>query len=325
MNNEDIKKHLEKHKEYLAMDKYEPQYPAEFMRLFYSNTFTKIGYWLIALAEGKLVPLTQKQKEFVKNVQVKEKLKRSIGADGKLHSEKYENLYLKDYLLKQNWSEIFNKVKSFKKEQKEVLAKVLDCEPNEDSIVRKIFRLFYKPIFLWDDDESMHYETSYRDILSKVAEKLEIKVDKKDTEVKLQEKITQKTFSDIISNLSDEQKKELEKKLLKEAESLGIDVGSSSIFTLLTAGSLAGFAPYLLVTTTVGFLTSIIGVTLPFGIYTALTSGLSYILGPVGWIGASIFAISRYRKMNMKKLVPAIVLIHSFTTENSINKKSKKS
>lgn len=321
MTKDEMNRHLKKHKQYLAKDPYMPEYPSEFMRLFYSNTFSKIGYWLVALAEGDLQPLTEKQKIYVQNVQNKDILKMRIGSDGKLHSETYENLYLKDYLLKQNWREVFNNVSSFTTEQKEVLAKVLDCEPNTDRIVRKIFRSFYKPIMLWDDDESMHYETSYRDILCKVAEKLEITYTPEESNFNLQEKITRKTFSDIVANMTAEQRKELEKKLLKEAESLGIDVGSSSIFTLLAAGSLAGFAPYLLVTTTVGLLTSIIGITLPFGIYTALTSGLSYLLGPVGWIGASIFAISRYRKMNMKKLVPAIVLIHSFTTENSLKLK----
>lgn len=318
MTKDETNRHLKKHKEYLDMDKYQPEYPAEFMRLFYSDTFSKIGYWLIALAEGNLFPLIDKQKIYVQHVQDKENLKLKIGIDGKLHTETYENLYLKDYLLKQNWRELFNNVSSFNVEQKGVLAKVLDCEANTDQIVRKIFRSFYKPIMLWDDDESMHYETSYRDILCKVAEKLEITYTSEESNFNLQEKITRKTFSDIVANMSDEQRKELEKKLMKEAESLGIDVGSSSIFTLLAAGSLAGFAPYLLVTTTVGLLTSIIGITLPFGIYTALTSGLSYLLGPVGWFGASIFAISRYRKMNMKKLVPAIILIHSFTTENSL-------
>lgn len=318
MNNDELQLHLKKHKEYLDKGDYKPAYPAEFMRLFYSNTFSKIGYWLIALAEGALTPLTEKQKVYVQNVQDKENLERRIGADGKLHSETYENLYLKDYVLKKNWSEVFHQVNSFKDEQKQVLAKVLECEANADSIVRKIFRVFYKPLIFWDDDESMHYETSYHDILCKVAEKLDIPSETGESGTSLQEKITQKTFSDIVANMSADQKKELEQKLLKEAQALGIDVGSTSVFTLLAAGSLAGFAPYLLVTTTVGLLTGILGITLPFGIYTALTSGLSFILGPVGWIGASIFAISRYKKMNMKKLVPAIVLIHSFTLENSL-------
>lgn len=320
MTKDELNKHLKKHKEFLDRDVYKPEYPAEFMRLFYSSTFSKIGYWLIALAEGDLEPLTDKQKIYVENVKNKNNLKRRLGADGKLHQEKYENLYLKDYLLKQNWRDVFVTVDGFEAEQKSVLAKVLQCEANADSIVRKIFRNFYKPIFLWDDDESMHYETSYHDILYKVANKLEISCSENETNIQLQDKITRKTFADIVENMTDEQRNELEQKLLKEAESLGIDVGSSSIFTLLAAGSLTGFAPYLLVTTTVGLLTSIIGVTLPFGIYTALTSGLSYLLGPVGWIGASIFAVSRYKKMNMKKLVPAIVLIHSFTTENAIHK-----
>lgn len=316
MKTDDYKKEKAKHQEYLSKDKYTFEYPKEFMRLYYSEKFSKIGNWLCALADGVIIPITERQKEYVKNVQDRNNLKMKVGSDGKLHESYYENIFLKDVLLKENWKESYHLVHTFNNQQKTILAKILDCDANEDSIISKIFRNYYKPLIWWDDDESMYYETSYRDILTKICLKLEITFTVDDSNFILQEKITQKSFSNIIEKLSPTQKKELEGKLLKEAESLGIDVGTSSIFTLLAAGSLTGFAPYLLVTTTVGLLTSIIGVTLPFGIYTALTSGLSYILGPIGWIGASIFAISRYKKMNLKKLIPAIVLIHSFALEN---------
>lgn len=320
MNKEEYLEHKKIHLGYLKNDNYIPEYPKEFMRLYYSNSFNKIGYWLIALAENKIVPITERQKQFVDNVSNIKILKNHLRNNGTLHDFHYENIFLKDKLLKENWRDLFVTISDFTTEQREIIAKVLDSGNDVDSIIIKLFNIYYKPIILWDDDEGMYYEVSYKDILFKVAEKLEIKFDQEMSISELQEKITQKTFSDIIENLSIEQKKELEEKLLNEAKTLGIDIGSSSIFTLLAAGSLSGFAPYLLVTTTVGLLSSIIGVTLPFGIYTALTSGLSYLLGPVGWVGASIFAISRYKKMNMKKLVPAIVLIHSFTTENNLKK-----
>ena len=88
MEDIELRKHLQKHKKYLAKDQYMPEYSSEFIRLFYSNTFSKIGYWLIALAEGDLKPLTEKQKIYVQH---KDNLKMKIGTDGKLHSETYEN------------------------------------------------------------------------------------------------------------------------------------------------------------------------------------------------------------------------------------------
>lgn len=320
MNKEHYKQYKEQHLKYLAKDNYEFSYPSDFMHIYYSNKFKKIGNWLIALADGKLTPITERQKEYVGNINREKSQNRSVGSDGKFHSSHFENLYLKNRNLEKNWKELYITIKSFTPKQKGVLAKVLDCLANENDIVKKIFQLYYKPIFLLDDDEAIYYKTSYHKILCKVAAKLEIDFKEPDSNTKLQEKITQKTFADIISKLPEDKKKELEEKLLAEAESLGIDVGSSSIFTLLAAGSLAGFAPYLLVTSTVGLLSGIIGVTLPFGLYTMLTSGLSYLFGPPGWIGASIFAIVRYKKMNMKKLVPAIIFIHSFSTENKIKK-----
>lgn len=69
------------------------------------------------------------------------------------------------------------------------MAKVLDCLANENDIVKKIFQLYYKPIFLLDDDEAIYYKTSYHKILCKVAAKLEIDFKEPDSNTKLQEKL----------------------------------------------------------------------------------------------------------------------------------------
>lgn len=320
MDKSEYQKNKEEHLKFLKMDNYQVEYCKDFVLEIHYLKLKKIGFWLNALVKKEIKPITEEQKIFLKNIEDVDGAKKRISEYKSASKDYNASLYLKDIILKENWKDIFVKIESFSEEQKTSLASVLDCESNSDSILKKIYVCCFKPIAVINCIEDTSIMHSYFEILKKVSSKLQIPIEDKDTVLELGEKITQKTFSDIVDGLSEEQRKELEAKLLEEAQSLGIDVGSASIFTVLAAGGLAGFAPYLLVTSTVGLLSGIIGITLPFGLYTMLTTGVSYLLGPVGWIGASIFAISRYKKMNMKKLVPAIIFIHSFSLEKKMKK-----
>jgi len=72
---------------------------------------------------------------------------------------------------------------------------------------------------------------------------------------------------------------------------------------------LSGFQIYLLATTAVGALTAALGITLPFAIYTTLTTGLGVVLGPIGWVAIAISALFRLSQPNWSKLIPAIVYV----------------
>ena len=89
----------------------------------------------------------------------------------------------------------------------------------------------------------------------------------------------------------------------------GALVGSTSIFAALTAAQLSGFGIYLLASTSLGALTGVLGVTLPFAAYTMMSTAIATIIGPVGWIGAGLFLIWKLTGPNYKRLIPAILYI----------------
>ena len=99
------------------------------------------------------------------------------------------------------------------------------------------------------------------------------------------------------------------------AEELGKDAQDPNLVSELLSGGavvlarLSGFQIYLLATTAVGALTAALGITLPFAIYTTLTTGLGVVLGPIGWAAIAISALFRLNQPNWSKLVPAIVYV----------------
>ena len=85
--------------------------------------------------------------------------------------------------------------------------------------------------------------------------------------------------------------------------------GPATTFALLGAAQASGFGIYLASTTALGFLTHAVGVTLPFAIYTGMTSTIAFLIGPAGWLGAGIWSTWKLTEPEWKKLVPALVCI----------------
>ena len=88
----------------------------------------------------------------------------------------------------------------------------------------------------------------------------------------------------------------------------------SPLFAALLAGRLSGFGIYLLMSTVLGVISNAAGFALPFALYTTLSSALAAILGPAGWIGATLFAVWRWKASaesldKFQKLVHATMLI----------------
>ena len=75
---------------------------------------------------------------------------------------------------------------------------------------------------------------------------------------------------------------------------------------LIALGNLGGFATYTFLTTS---LSTISMGTLGFGAYTATTSLLSIIMGPVGWVGLGAIAVLTLGSPNTKKLIPIVAII----------------
>ena len=164
-------------------------------------------------------------------------------------------------------------------------------------------------------------EPSYSQIVCQVAEKLEIEhlgVKVEDLEVE----IARKVFQTVWDKMAPDQKMAMEAELRRAAQEFdkgGALAGSASIFTALTAAQLSGFGIYLLASTALGILTSVIGVTLPFVVYTTMSSAIAVIIGPVGWIGAGLFAIWKLTDANYKRLIPAILYVSALRAKQQGN------
>ena len=75
---------------------------------------------------------------------------------------------------------------------------------------------------------------------------------------------------------------------------------------LIVLGNMGGFATYTLLTTSMSAIT--MG-SLGFGVYTAATSILSVILGPVGWVGLGTYAVYAYGAPDYQKLISVVATI----------------
>ncbi len=77
----------------------------------------------------------------------------------------------------------------------------------------------------------------------------------------------------------------------------------------MTLAQLSGFQIYVLATTVVGALTSALGITLPFIIYTTLTRALGFVIGPIGWIFLGATVLFQLNRPNWSRIVPGIIYV----------------
>lgn len=94
--------------------------------------------------------------------------------------------------------------------------------------------------------------------------------------------------------------------------------GPAATLTLLGAAQASGFGVYLAATTALGFLTHAVGITLPFAIYSGVTSTIAFLIGPVGWLSAGVWGAWKLTATEWKSLVPAIVYIIYVNTRRSL-------
>lgn len=157
---------------------------------------------------------------------------------------------------------------------------------------------------------------TYHSIVREVARKLEISREKYEPAREVEIKIAQKVIKTVWEQMTPEQRLEIERELREAAKihkNQGVMLESATVFGTLTAAQLSGFSIYLLSSTALGAVTSTLGITLPFAAYTAMSSAISVVVGPVGWMCASVgvFALWRIKSENKnhQRLVSAILYI----------------
>lgn len=112
----------------------------------------------------------------------------------------------------------------------------------------------------------------------------------------------------LYDRLSPEQKKSFDLKVQEMAQSSqSLPIGSiSAIGGLILLGNLGGFGTYIVMSS---LLSTISLGTLSFGAYTAASSILSFLLGPLGWAALGAIAVHTLGKPDVNKLASVVITI----------------
>lgn len=118
-------------------------------------------------------------------------------------------------------------------------------------------------------------------------------------------KILLKLLEVAYGRMTDEQRRLFDARVREVAAQFGGNPSKSLAggAGLLVIGNLGGFATYTLVSTVLGTLS--FGA-LGFGAYTAASSALSVVLGPVGWLALGAAGLHAYSKPSLKQTVPLV-------------------
>ena len=85
--------------------------------------------------------------------------------------------------------------------------------------------------------------------------------------------------------------------------------GPVTVFAALGVAQASGFSVYLGATTALGFLTHAVGITLPFAVFTGMTSTIAFVIGPAGWCAAGVWTFWHLTQPKWKKLIAGLVYI----------------
>lgn len=171
----------------------------------------------------------------------------------------------------------------------------------------------------------------YWELLSDVVNKVGIDSDRlspKSTSLeisRIEDRVVEKLWNDVLKSLPPSELKKLESEL-KEYVSKNFDESYKSIGVAagtLAIGGLSGFMPYLMASTLLGSLTSAVGVTLSFGVYTSMSSAISVALGPVGWSVLGAFMVLKAGSPNFKKTLPFVVMVVAIRKRIDYSESSK--
>lgn len=165
------------------------------------------------------------------------------------------------------------------------------------------------------------YQPSYQKIIQEVADYLKVSYTTDDLPAQIEIAIAQATLQQLWERMTPEQRRAIEeqwRKTAQEFDKTGSVWTSGGLFATLTAAQLSGFGVYLLASTSLGVVTAALGITLPFVVYTTMSSAIAVIIGPVGWIGAGLLALWTLNEPNYKRLVPAILYICMLRSRQSL-------
>lgn len=172
------------------------------------------------------------------------------------------------------------------KEQFEVLYKIFQMEKaDQDVLEKKIAKLLLPAGGL------LQSGLDYEQFIRKIAKQRDIRLPATGTIAENEKLLFQEISQQNLKEMPEADLYKLQQQLLEEAQQAGLsksEIASISSLATISAAQLSGFGVYLLASSTVGAVTSLVGVTLPFAFYTGMSSVISVAIGPIGLLIAAI-------------------------------------
>ncbi|MBB6462259.1 YaaW family protein [Flammeovirga kamogawensis] len=264
--------------------------------------------FVVKLNEGKLKILLGKDIIDLESYKVEYSIQKNDVFDLTICPVITQNYNL-DYKIKfhspknRSWRDIDNILYHANKTEIDNLLKILDI--TSTSLIKEKLQSKSKNLLNSFD------EYTYLDVVDKVMNHLSIN-DSHLTIAQKEQKIVEKSFQKALNKLTKEERLKLEQEFIKEAEKRGLNnvKGFAGVGGSMLLAQASGFGVYMMATTALGALTSALGITLSFGVYTGMTKALSVIIGPVGWIALGGAFVWKAFDSDFKRLTPAVINIH---------------
>lgn len=147
----------------------------------------------------------------------------------------------------------------------------------------------------------------YREVLRDVAKKVGAKFAPKDLDATVEKAIITSSLEQALSRATPDQHAALIQQIDADTRKMGGLVAGAA--GTVAVANLSGFGLYVAASSVVGAVTSAVGVTLPFAVYTGMSTTIATLIGPVGWLAIIIAAVTVAGSINYKKTIPAVMAI----------------
>lgn len=173
--------------------------------------------------------------------------------------------------------------------QKAPLQEILGLKDTDnEEILKKLNKVLLPAKGLWQDP------LNYRSFMEKIAVKNNEPFDRNQDLPELEKKLYLNLFKTEYQQLSDVEKEQIG----QEMEKAGLDrnqIATLGGISALGAAQLSGFGIYVLASSTVGAISSFLGITLPFAVYTGMSSAISFVIGPLGFLVMGVMLYRSFR------------------------------
>lgn len=202
-------------------------------------------------------------------------------------------------------------------EHRQALSKLLDCPGDSPAALAEGFQRHGLDLF-GRFRRPRNLAPSYSEIVCKLAEKLKVRTASSITLKDLEVAIAKSVFKSGWRKLGKDQRRTLEETLERTANAFdktGAITQAGSVFAALTAAQLSGFGVYLMASTSLAFVSGAVELTLPFVVYSTVSSAIAVIIGPAGWLGAGVLAVWKLTRPSHKRLISAVAFMTMLRAE----------